>query len=178
MRADISHFYSLKAAIEQLLGKKAWLDLKEATSLTKWRMYVLKLIAAIGVSIEESVQIADQAWFDAVSDNLEHGKASAKTAKTADELLSGFAATLLRQVFLEIGMRPNRTTASKVTLNREYWRLNTYRSVQYVQSRKQIEAAFWSQQQRLLGFERQRELHNEYRASRSKLPYSLWCRVK
>lgn len=176
MRADISHLYSLKTAIEQLLGKKAWLDLKEATSLTKWRAYVLKLIEAIRVSIKESVQIADQAWRESVNENLDHGIASAKAAKTIDELLSGFTAVLLRQVFLQIGMLPNRPTARKVTLGREYWRLNNHRSVQYVQSPEQLESAFWSKQQRQLGFDRQMELHNEYRASKSKLPYSFWCR--
>ncbi|AQV02586.1 hypothetical protein [Desulfococcus multivorans] len=178
MRADISHFYSLKTVIEQLLGKEAWLDLKEATSLTKWRVYVLKLIAVIRVSIKESVQIVDQAWLDAVRDNLDDGKASAKAAKTIDELLSGFAATLLRQVFLQIGMLPNRTTARRVTLSRQYWRLDSHRSVQYVQTPQQIEAAFWSVQQRQLGFERQMELRDEYRASRSKLPYWRWCQEK
>ena len=83
-----------------------------------------------------------------------------------------------RQVFLQIGMLPNRTTARRVTLGRQYWRLDSHRSVQYVQSPEQIEAAFWSDQQRQLGFERQMELRDEYRASRSKLPYSRWCQEK
>lgn len=176
LRHDISQYYELKAAIEQLFGNQAWLDLKETTSLVTWRRYALKLIKSIRVSIEESVEICDSAWLESVHENLNRGSESAKSSKNIEELLSGFSATLLRQVFLQIGMLPNRPTARKVTLGRENWRLNGHRSVQYVQNRKQIESAFWSEQQGRIGFEKQMELHYEYRGSKSKLPFSQWCR--
>lgn len=118
LRHDISQFYELKAAVEQLLGNQAWLDLKVCTSLATWRDYVLKLIKAIRVSIEESVEVRDQAWVDSIHENLNRGIASAKSSKNIEELLSGFSATLLRQVFLQIGMLPNRPTERKVTLVR------------------------------------------------------------
>ena len=116
LRHDISQYYTLKSAIEQLLGHQAWLDLKECTSFTTWRTYILKLIEAIRVSIHESVEIKDEAWMIEVNKNLDHGKKMAKSSKNIEELLSAFTATLLRQVFLQIGIIPNRASTHKVTL--------------------------------------------------------------
>ncbi|RQP21143.1 hypothetical protein DZC73_29430 [Albitalea terrae] len=168
----------LKSAIEQLLGRDAWYELKETTSLSPWRKHVLKLIKAIRVSIRESVQVRDATWMSEVTENLVRGEQAARKSKDIDELLSCFTATLLRQVFLQIGMLPDRTTSPTVSLSKENWRLNRQRSVQYVQSMEQLEAVFWSEQQSRIGFEKQMELHNEHRWSKSELPYSEWCRAR
>ena len=175
---DISHRYMLKSAIEQLLGRDAWSDLKETTSLTPWRKHVLKLLNAIRVSIRESIHIRDEAWADAVEENLALGEKAVKTSKDIDELLSCFTATLLRQVFLQIGSLPYRRTASNVSISKENWCLNGQRSVQYVQSQAQLEAIFWDMQHSQIGHEKQLKLHNEYRRSKSKLSYSEWCRTR
>ena len=108
LKYDTSHMIMLKSAIEQLLGSDAWYELKETTSLTPWRKNVLKLLKAIRISIEESIEIRDQGWFEAVIENLARGEEGVKTSKDIDELLSCFTATLLRQVFLQIGTLPNR----------------------------------------------------------------------
>lgn len=175
---NLSHRYVLKSAIEQLLGKDAWHQLKETTSLTPWRQQILKLLKAIRISVHESVQVHDKAWILAIEENLTDGEGAARQSKDIDELLSCFAATLLRQVFLQLGGLPNRKTIANVTLKRENWRMNGLRSVQYVQSRAQIEAAFWNEQQSSIGFKKQLELLDEHRQSESKLPYSEWCRQR
>lgn len=172
---DIEHRYMLKSAIEQLLGRDAWYDLKETTSLTPWRKYVLKLLKAIRISILESVEVHDPAWLKAVTENLDRGEEAGKSSKDIDALLASFTATLLRQVFLQIGALPNRKRQPSVSLGKENWRLNGQRSVQYVQSKLQIESVFWQEQQSKIGFDKQMELHNEYRWSKSKLSYSEWC---
>jgi hypothetical protein len=172
---DISHRYMLKSAIEQLLGQDAWYELKETTSLTPWRKYVLKLLKAIRISILESVEVHDPAWLKAVTENLGRGEEAAKSSKDIVTLLSSFTGTLLRQVFLQIGALPNRKGQPSVSLGKENWRLNGQRSVQYVQSKLQIESAFWHEQQVRIGFDKQMELHNEHRWSKSKLSYSAWC---
>ena len=115
---------------------------------------------------------------DAVNENLVRGEEGVKASKDIDELLSCFEATLLRQVFLQIGAVPNRKGRPSVSLSKENWRLNGQRSVQYVQSRTQLESAFWSEQQNRIGFELQTELHDEHRRSKSPLPYSEWCRQR
>ncbi len=175
---DLSHRYMLKSAIEQLLGRDAWCQLKETTSLTPWRQHVLKLLKAIRISVQESVQVHDKAWMNSVEENLSSGEQAARDSKDIDELLSCFTATLLKQVFLQLGTLPNRKGKSNVSLNKENWRLDGLRSVQYVQSKAQLEAAYWNEQQNRIGFEKQMELHNEHRHSKSKLPYSEWCRER
>ncbi len=178
LKSDISHKIMLKSAIEQLLGSDVWYELKETTSFIPWRKNVLKLLKAIRISIEESVVIRDQGWFEAVMENIARGEEGVKTSKDIDDLLSCFTATLLRQVFLQIGTLPNRKGQSIVSLKKDNWRLNGQRSVQYVQSRTQIESMFWSEQQKRIGFEKQMELCNEHRRSKSALPYSEWCRQR
>ncbi|MGB9150557.1 MAG: hypothetical protein WCB36_09960 [Burkholderiales bacterium] len=175
LQYDISQNYALKSTIEQLFGKQAWLDLKETTSLTIWRAYVVKIFNAIEISIHESVAIRDDAWINEISENLERGRNLAKLAKDIETLVSILAAVLLRQVFLQIGQCPSRISGKKVTLSRENWRLNESRSVQYVQSPIQIEAVFWGEQQRRIGIERQMYLRTQYRKSKSRLPFSKWC---
>jgi hypothetical protein len=177
LRHDEAQYFALKTAIEGILGHEAWLDLKECTEVAKWRRYFLKLIEAIRVSLEASVEICDQGWRDEVRENLNRGKNKVKASKSIEDLLSSLTATLLRQTFLQIGQLPNRTMiAEKVTLSRQNWRLCGYRSVQYVQTPAQVEAVFWHEQQSRIGFPEQIALHDRYRNSRSKLSFSQWCR--
>jgi hypothetical protein len=178
LRHDIAQNYALKSAIQDLLGNQAWLDLKETTSVATWRRYIGKLLDAIEMSIHQSVDVRDEAWTSEVNENLSRGRELAKSAKSIEDLLSGFSATLLRQVFLQVGFLPKRSTVPAVSINRENWRLNLHRSAQYIQTPKQVEAAFWSQQQKRIGFDRQLELHNEHRGSGSKLSFSKWCRER
>jgi hypothetical protein len=96
-------------------------------------------------------------------------------AKLIDELLSGLSAALIRIVFLQIGAVPNRRRDKKVSLTPDNWRLNDLRTVQYIQSNRQLERQFWSKQQKMLGFEKQMKIREQYRASKSKVPYSKWC---
>jgi hypothetical protein len=172
---DTSPCYELKAIIEDLLGSQAWLELKECTSLPIWRKYVLRIIKVIDLSIDASITIKDEAWIAAVEDNLDRGSRGAQSAATFEELLCSLNATLLRQVFLQIGMLPSRSSREKVPLRRENWCLNTYRSVLYVQSSEQREAAFWSEQQKRIGLERQMKLRKDYKASGSEQTFSDWC---
>lgn len=176
LRQDVTQLYEIKSVLEQLFGNQAWLDLKECTSLSKWKRHTLRLVKAIRLSIEESVEIRDQPWMDEVNENLDRGMKSIRASKSVEAMLSGFCATILRQVFLQIGMIPNRRSVRKVPLTRENWRLNAHRSVQYVQTAMQVERLFWSEQQRRIGFEKQMELRSEYRTSNSKLAFSEWCR--
>jgi hypothetical protein len=178
LKHDTSHLSMLKQAIEELLGREAWYDLKETTSEAKWRKYLLKLLKAVRISVHESIDVRDKAWIDAVDENLSRGEETLKSSKDIDDLLSSFTATLLRQVFLQIGMRPTRSDAQKVSLSKENWKLNSHRSVQYVQSKVQLEAVFWSEQQKKIGFQKQMALHDEHRQSKSELPYSEWCRQR
>lgn len=178
MRHEMSEMYALKSSIEDLLGNSAWLELKETTSTTSWRRYVLKLLDAIELSVETTVLIKDEEWIQEVRSNLNHGRELNRIAKSPEDAIAALSATLLRQVFLQLGLLPNRKTAASVPLKPQNWDLSGFRSVQYVQSPKQKEDLFLSKQRRAIGFEAQLDLQDEYRHSRTKLPYSVWCATR
>lgn len=167
--------YALKTVIGELLGRHAWLKLKEETRVTVWRKYALKIVDAVETSIHASILICDEDWKLEIKQNLDHGRKLLRASKTVEGLLSDLNAMLLRQVFWHIGFCPYRATTDTVSLRPENWRLNDHRSVQYIQSPTQVEATFWSKQQKQIGFEQQLKLHDEYKESGSKLAYSRWC---
>jgi hypothetical protein len=171
----------LKKTIEEIFGCRAWMELKETSSITTWRSYAIRLIDAIEISIEESIEIKDDAWLSQIKVNLENGREYVKTAKTIDEVISNLSATLLRQVFLQIGNFPKRENDQLSSLKlvslkkRENWRFNSYRSVLYIQSPKQVEKLFVDQQLKELGFAKHSELFRNFKLSKSKLSFSVWC---
>ena len=165
----------LKTAIEDIFGTQAWYDLKETSSVVTWRSYAIKLMNAIEISIDESIEIRDEAWIRQIKENLQRGRNQVKAVKDIDEIVSSLSATLLRQVFLQIGHLPIRKTHNLVSLKRENWRFNSYRSVLYLQTPQQVETLFWSNQQKELGFDKQMDLFREYKLSKSKIPFSKWC---
>ena len=149
LKHDLSQHYPLKAAFEQVFGKSAFAELKECSDFKIWKKHCLKLLSAIGVAVHETVKIVDEEWFEEIDVHLEHGKEITKTAKSADELFASLSATLMRIVFLQIGFVPRRHSMDKVPLSKEYWKLDSVRSVQYVQSKEQRDKAHNSTIQRL-----------------------------
>ena len=176
LKHDLGQNYALKDAIEDLLGKEAWLELKETTSIVPWRRQADRLISAIEKAVAATVKSADATWFEDIGENLTRGRAAVKAAKEIEELTSALTAMLLRQVFLQLGLMPNRKTSAKVSLDRSNWKLDAHRSVFYVQSPEQIESQFWAQQSSRFSFQEKMELKAKHRASGTKLSYSAWCR--
>jgi hypothetical protein len=175
IHADISQYAAIKMAFEQIFGNKAWRDLKECTSIKTWKKYISKLLQAIRLAVKETIEIRDDVWFAEICEHIERGLQITQSARSIEELHSGLSATLIRIVFLQIGMIPNRRQAKHVTLTRENWHLNDFRTVQYIQSNSQLERQFWNKQQKTLGVEKQMNIWERYRASKSKIPYSKWC---
>ena len=138
LRADQSQFAFLKSAIEQLLGHSEFLKIKESADFPRWRKTVARLLAAIEMAISATVEVADHEWVEEATSILAHGKATIATSKSPDELFANFSATLVLLSFLQIGLVPSRYRETKpVALRPENWRLNRFRSVQYVQSKSQ-----------------------------------------
>ena len=170
--------YALKSSIEDVLGNRAWIELKETTSASTWRRYVLKLLDAIELSVDTTVLIKDEEWTQQVGENLNHGRELTRIAKTPEDAIAALSGTLLRQVFLQLGLAPSRKMTNAVPLKPQSWDFSGFRSVQYVQSPKQKENLYLSHQRRTIGFDAQLDLQAEYRSSGSKLSYSAWCSAR
>jgi len=141
IRYDMSQFYQLKAAFEQILGKRAYRKLKETAGLADWKVETTKLLKAIELSIIETVKVADTEFYEEANQILELGCAHIKSAKDISELFASLSATLTRIVFLQIGYIPAHGQVESVSLSQKNWNLSRVRSVQYVQSAAQKETA-------------------------------------
>jgi hypothetical protein len=171
-----SKYSSLKHTIEDLFGVNAWYELKETDSITVWKKYIIKTLKAIQISIHQTVKIYDAEWLLEVDDIINKGIDSAKKTDSIDELISVLAGTMINVSFQQVGHMPRRKRSDlNITLKKNNWNFNSYRSVMYVQSPEQKEYRFWCQQQEQMGFEKQLEIKAKYEKNRSKLTYSEWC---
>ncbi len=134
LRHQMSQFYALKSTLESLFGHPIYMDLKETTDLLVWRRAAKKLMDAIQYSVRSTILVADAHWFEHIESVLDHGRTRIKGSKTAADLFSNMTATLIEVVFTQIGFMPTRSTSTKtVPLARDYWQMDQFRSVQYVQ---------------------------------------------
>lgn len=175
IRADTSYFFALKKVIEQLFGRDAWYELKETTSVSVWRHYLKRTVLALEIAIENTVH-ADELLHQEASELLKACEESLRSAKTFDHLVSSFTATLLQLTFLQIGHIPENYRQERVKLHKSNWKLDSYRTVVYVQKPIQRAQLFWIKQQRQIGFGVQRDLYDEHRRSGLPLSYEDWCK--
>lgn len=141
----ISHkmdqFYPMKAVMGSLFGRRCYMKLKEAGDLKDWKHETHRLLRAIEMSLATNVEIADQDWRSCVAGILELGHKHVSNAETIADLFAHLSATLTRLVFLQIGLQPeqieNHWRSEAVPIIKQNWRLNQFRSVQYVQNSEQ-----------------------------------------
>ena len=143
IRHDLSQYYSIKDLFELVLGKASFKKLKDAGSIKDWKLESVRLLKAISLSVEATVEIVDQEWIDEFHDLINKGASSVESSSEIDELFASLAATLGQLVFLQIGFLPHaHRTMERVPLTVSHWKLNLIRSVQYVQSEDQRRTQF------------------------------------
>ena len=93
------------------------------------------------MAITSTVAVADQEWREDIGAAIRRGQEAIKGSATISELFAALSATLTRIVFIQIGLMPSRYAYAKTApLTAEFWTLNEYRSVQYVQTAAQRQA--------------------------------------
>lgn len=136
IRADLSQYYAVKALFEDVLGKDSFMRVKDYAPLTVWKAESIKLLKAIALSIEATVQVVDDDWKQQTrSLLLERGTSRVKSSKSIDDLFASLVATLGELAFLQIGFVPKgHRRLDRVPLIPQNWKLDLVRTVQYVQS--------------------------------------------
>lgn len=138
IRADLSQYYAAKALFEQVLGRTAFMRVKDYAPLSAWCENYVKLLRALGVATEATVEIVDAEWKQEVSDLLARGCKRLRHAKSIDELHAVAAATLGELAFLQLGFVPRgHHNTDNLSLTSRNWKMNAVRTVQYVQSKEQ-----------------------------------------
>lgn len=136
IRADMSQFYSMKAALEDVLGHASYAKLKEGGTLPKWKAETNKLLKAVELAIVTTVKIADKEWYDEVRSVLDLGRGHIPQSESIADLFANLSATLTRLVFIQIGYLPSHRVETR-QLTPSNWKLDPVRTVQYVQDAKQ-----------------------------------------
>lgn len=129
----IEKYYSLKATFERLWGKGTYLELKHCSDLSVWKKYATRTLKASLISIQETVQIKDDDWQERVEGIINHGIEMIKLSKDFDDLYETLAASYIELSFHQIGLMPSRPSNVRPVLKKQDWKLDGYRSVQYVQ---------------------------------------------
>lgn len=143
MRYNMEDGFGLKNLFENIFGRKAWCELKHSTDIILWKKYCTRLLSAIEVSAKATVQIADEDWFEQLSMEAEHGKKMLQLSEDFEQLFANLAASLGTISFLQLGLIPYRLTHESVTLRHPInWKLDQYRSVQYVQNSEQRQNSY------------------------------------
>ncbi|MET3838123.1 hypothetical protein [Bradyrhizobium sp. OAE829] len=138
IRHGLSHFYAMKGVIEELFGNDEFMKVKMSASMAEWRKQCCRILDAVALSVKSTVHIADDEWFDEVAKLVSDGKTRVEESDTIDEMFARFSAIMTRIVFTQIGNMPSRYRAQKkVTLTPDWWTLDPYRTVQYVQNPRQ-----------------------------------------
>lgn len=141
MDYNLEDAYGLKSIVECLFGNRAWLDVKHATDVKTWKKYSIRILSAIECSAKATVEIVDNEWFDELNSLVEFGKSNLSSAETTEEIFASLSSSLTRISFFQIGRVPSNVLRKQVTLrHRRNWKLNQFRSVQYVQSKEQAKA--------------------------------------
>lgn len=167
----------LKSAIEDTFGRDAWYALKESNHIPTWRKYAEKVLKAVKLSIHDTVEICDDDWLKEIDREIDKGLESIRRCREIDEIVADMAATLLRISFLQVGLVPRRKgKPGPFRLRKGQWNLSAFRSAVYLQTKEQKERAFWSAQQRRIGFDKQTALYSEWRSSGRGLSYVEWCK--
>lgn len=141
IRADLSQYYPAKALFEQILGRAAFMRVKDYGPLSAWRENYIKLLRSVGVAVEATVEVADVEWKQEVNELLTQGIKRLTIVKSIDELHAAAAATLGELAFLQLGFVPRgHYSVENVPLTGRNWKMNPVRTVQYVQSAEQLAA--------------------------------------
>jgi hypothetical protein len=140
LRYDMSQYYPLKETLEEILGGNTYRKLKETGTLKDWRVECTRLLDALGLAAQTTVLVADDDWRAEMKQQIDHGRSLLAASDVIDELLACLCATLIRISFLQLGFAPSRRRINRVPLRKDFWKLDAFRSVQYVQTDTQRSA--------------------------------------
>lgn len=99
---DLAQYYPMKATFERILGGDSYRKLKDYATIKDWKVETKKLLQSIQLSIDATIEIADDEWRQEINEEIEYGVKLVNRCKTIDELFSSLSAVLIKIVFLQI----------------------------------------------------------------------------
>jgi hypothetical protein len=135
----MSQFYTMKWLLEELFGHAVYMRLKETGTIQDWRKETRRLLDALHLASNSTVEVVDAHWRKELAELVQRGKSDIARARHIDDLFCYLSTALARIAFLQLGSIPSRYFLRKETtpLTPRYWTLTAFRSVQYVQNEAQ-----------------------------------------
>jgi hypothetical protein len=141
LRADQSQYYAMKSLFERVLGKASFRRVKDYAPLSVWRSESINLIKAISVSMAATVRVVDAEWYGEFDRLMQAGRTRISASTSIDELFAVMSATLGELAFLQLGLVPQgHYQVERIPLIAQNWKLDLFRTVQYVQTPEQRKA--------------------------------------
>lgn len=145
MDRDIAYGVAFKRLIEDVLGKASWLEAKECTSLVIWKKLCTRLLKANEATILSSVEVCDDRFIIDIEKEVEHGRKTISSSKDFTTLFMALSSALSTISFLQCGGVPVTSGRSVRIKEGKQWKMDFHRSVQYVQTKEQLERVeYWS----------------------------------
>lgn len=138
MDRDIAYGFTFKRLIEDVLGKDSWLDAKECTSLDVWKKLCTRLLKANEAATLSSVEICDDRFMLDIKKEVEHGLKTTSSSKDFTTLFMALSSALSTISFLQCGGVPITSKRSVRIQEGMQWKMDSVRSVQYVQTKEQL----------------------------------------
>jgi hypothetical protein len=133
----IEKYYALKSVFESLWGKDTYLELKHCSNLRVWKKYAKRTLSASRLAIQSTILITDDDWQKAVDDIVTRSIEKVEMAQHFDDLFDVLSAGYIELSFHQIGLMPRRSLNFRAELRADHWKLDRFRSAQYVQRSEQ-----------------------------------------
>lgn len=144
MDRDIAYGFAFKRLIEDVLGKDSWLEAKECTSLNVWKKLCSRLLKANEATILSSVEVCDDRFMLDIKKEVEHALKIISSSKDFTTLFMALSSALSTISFLQCGGVPITSKRSVRIQEGMQWKMDSVRSVQYVQTKEQLErVSYW-----------------------------------
>ncbi len=144
MDRDIAYGFAFKRLIENVLGKDSWLEAKECTSLVIWKKLCTRLLKANEATILSSVEVCDDRFITDIKKEVEHGRKTISSSKDFTTLFMALSSALSTISFIQCGGVPETARRSVRVKEGNQWKMDSVRSVQYVQTKEQLErVSYW-----------------------------------
>ena len=170
MNQGLSTNYCLKSHIERIFGNKLFLTVKDYPSLHTWKKTLFLMIKCYKKSIEQSIKIAPEQFYDENNKIYEHYNQLIKKGLNEEELFSTMVAFQSEIIFSLLG---NITNYENRTL-KSSWDLSAFRETQIVQSKTQFHNEIKNLVYKRFTLIEIDEMANEKRGLHNKDDFYLW----
>lgn len=125
--------------IQQLYGQKYFYNNRKRQSISKARKTYIKILTTYKLTIQENIIVADRVQIEELNKIIDLGIERLKLTDNFEFLDNSFICTQSMLILQLLGDLPDRWSNKSIPNRKEFWRINSNRQIQYIQTSKQKE---------------------------------------